>query len=67
MENFFGILKSELYYNKKYQYKNEFLKNLDLDRYLYYYNNLCIKAKLKGLNPVNYRIQSFGIVYYKLV
>ncbi|WP_418549973.1 IS3 family transposase, partial [Phascolarctobacterium faecium] len=27
-----------------------------------YYNNLRIKAKLKGLSPVNYRIQSFGIV-----
>ncbi|WP_418550109.1 IS3 family transposase, partial [Phascolarctobacterium faecium] len=26
------------------------------------YNNLRIKAKLKGLSPVNYRIQSFGIV-----
>lgn len=60
MENFFGILKSELYYKKKYQDKKEFLK--DLDQYIYYYNNLHIKAKLKGLSPVNYRIQSFGIV-----
>lgn len=60
MENFFGILKSELYYKKKYQDKKEFLK--DLDQYIYYYNNLRIKAKLKGLSPVNYRIQSFGIV-----
>ena len=29
MENFFGILKSELYYKKKYQDKQEFLKDLD--------------------------------------
>ncbi|MBQ6088006.1 MAG: IS3 family transposase, partial [Firmicutes bacterium] len=27
-------------------------------KYIYYYNNYRIKGKLKGLSPVQYRIQS---------
>ncbi|WP_255289560.1 IS3 family transposase, partial [Bacillus cereus] len=30
----------------------------ELENYIYYYNNKRIKAKLKGLPPVKYRIQS---------
>ena len=31
---------------------------IELERYIDYYNNKQIKAKLKGLSPVQYRIQS---------
>ena len=47
MENFFGLLKSELLYLKEFdsldQFKDELIEYLD------YYNNRRIKAKLKGL------------------
>ncbi|AAV62933.1 transposase [Streptococcus thermophilus] len=33
--------------------------NLD---YIDYYNNKCIKVKLKGLNPVQYRAKSFAYI-----
>lgn len=56
MENFFGHLKSELFYIQKFESINEFL--IELEKYIYYYNNYRIKSKLKGLSPVNYRIQS---------
>lgn len=56
MENFFGILKSELLYLYEFKSMAEF--RVALEDYLDYYNNVRIKAKLKGLSPVQYRIQS---------
>lgn len=56
MENFFGILKSELFYLQKFQSIEEFKKELKL--YIDYYNNDRIKGKLKGLSPVEFRTQS---------
>jgi len=56
MENFFGLLKSELLYLKKFSSFENFLN--ELEDYIDYYNNRRIKCKLKGLSPVQYRIQS---------
>ena len=56
-ENFFGILKSELFYLKKYETIEELEK--DIIEYIDYYNNKRIKGKLKGMSPVQYRIHSF--------
>ena len=55
-ENFFGILKSELFYLKKYETIEELEK--DIIEYIDYYNNQRIKGKLKGMSPVQYRIHS---------
>lgn len=53
MENFFGILKQEMYYGEKF--KNiEDLEN-EIKNYINWYNNKRIKTKLKGLSPVQYR------------
>ena len=51
-ENFFGILKSELFYTKEYTSLEE-LKE-EIIEYIDYYNNKRIKSKLK-MSPVNYR------------
>jgi transposase InsO family protein len=59
MENFFGILKSELLYLQKFESMESFEK--ELKEYIFYYNNLRIKQKLKGLTPVQYRNQSLNI------
>ena len=60
-ENFFGLLKSELYYIKEKDYKSiEDLEN-DIIEYIEYYNNKRIKGKLKGMSPVNYRIHSLSV------
>ena len=56
MENFFGIMKSELLYPNKYKDAEVFKK--DLIDYIEYYNNERIKLKLKGLSPVEYRTKS---------
>lgn len=53
MENFFGILKSELFYLEKFRSIEEFTDQLI--KYIEYYNNDRIKAKLKGMSPVKFR------------
>ena len=60
-ENFFGILKSELYYIKEKQYKNIEELEKDIIEYIEYYNNKRIKSKLKGMSPINYRTHSLNI------
>ena len=56
MENFFGLLKSELLYLQKFQSIEHFKQ--ELAEYLDYYNNQRIKAKLKDLPPAIYRQQA---------
>lgn len=56
IENFFGLLKSELLYLQEFESMEHFKR--ELDKYIYYYNHKRIKAKLKGLSPVQYRVQS---------
>jgi transposase InsO family protein len=53
MENFFGLMKSELLYANDYQDMEEFKK--DLIEYIDYYNKKRIKLRLKGKSPVQYR------------
>lgn len=56
IENFFGIMKSELLYLKEFESVEHF--KLELEKYIEYYNHKRIKAKLKGLSPVQYRVQT---------
>lgn len=58
IENFFGILKSELFYLKKYTCINQLKK--EIIEYIDYYNNERIKLNLKGMSPIQYRAH-----YYK--
>lgn len=53
IENFFGILKSELYYQKKYESSDQLEK--DIREYIEYYNNNRIKLNLNGMSPMEYR------------
>ena len=55
MENFFGILKQEIYYGQTY-YSFEELKSA-IERYIIYYNNKRTKQKLGYLSPVEYRLK----------
>jgi len=59
MENFFGILKTEFFHCKKFESVEAF--KTGLDEYMRYYNHDRIKEKLKGLSPVQYRIQSLKV------
>lgn len=59
IENFFGLLKSELLYLQTFESMEHFKR--DLIDYLDYYNNHRIKAKLKGLPPAIYRQQALAV------
>lgn len=56
MENFFGLLKSELLYLQDFDSIEHFKE--ELIHYLDYYNNQRIKVKLKGLPPALHRQQA---------
>ncbi|WP_082122580.1 IS3 family transposase [Arsukibacterium sp. MJ3] len=55
-ENFFGILKTEMYHNEVFKTADELIENIK--EYIDYYNNKRIKQKLKGLSPIEYRNQA---------
>ena len=56
MENWFGIMKTEFFYQEKFESVQSF--KAGLKEYIHYYNHDRIKQKLKGLSPVQYRTQS---------
>ncbi|WP_336691365.1 MULTISPECIES: IS3 family transposase [unclassified Chryseobacterium] len=53
IENFFGTLKSEMFYIKKFKSITELKK--EIKEYINYYNNDRIRLNLKGKSPVQYR------------
>lgn len=56
IENFFGILKTELLYIQTFESMEDFIEQLH--EYMHYYNHRRTKEKLQGLSPVEYRLQS---------
>ncbi|SCM82960.1 Integrase core domain protein [uncultured Sporomusa sp.] len=58
MENFFGLLKTELLYLQDFESMEHFEQEL-ID-YLDYYNNRRVKIKLKGLPPALHRQQTLS-------
>ncbi|WP_152549527.1 IS3 family transposase, partial [Geomicrobium sp. JCM 19038] len=53
MENFFGLLKQEMYYGKPLVSYEELKKRIE--EYIHYYNHERIKLKLAGQSPIQYR------------
>ena len=51
-----GIIKSEMYYLKKF-YNLDELK-LAIDKYIEFYNKRRLQKRLKGLAPMEYREQT---------
>ena len=51
-----GIIKSEMYYLKKF-YNLKELK-LAIDKYIEFYNKRILQKRLKGLAPIEYREQT---------
>ncbi|WP_445971933.1 IS3 family transposase [Enterococcus faecium] len=60
MENFFGLLKQEIFHGKVYNCFEE-LKSA-IDSYIYYYNSERIKQKLNWQSPVQFRKTTVTVV-----
>lgn len=60
MENFFGILKNEMFYGHENEFNSlqELIKAIE--EYIDYYNRKRISTKRKGLSPFQYRQQSLS-------
>ena len=58
IENFFGILKSELFYLQKFNSIDELKK--EIKQYIYYYNNERIKSNLNKMSPIQYRTHFYN-------
>ncbi len=58
IENFFGTLKSEMFYTKSFKTIKELKK--EIKEYINYYNPDRIRLTLKGKSPVQYRTLSFN-------
>lgn len=56
IENYFGIMKQEMYYGKVY-YSYEELER-EIRKYIKYYNEERIKEKLGWMSPIEYRQHS---------
>ena len=62
MENFFGKMKNEMFYGDEYTFQTLEDLKIAMEEYIEYYNTQRITTKLKGLTPVQYRIQSLLVV-----
>lgn len=58
MENFFGLLKQEIYYGNTY-YSFDELKDA-IEKYIVYYNEKRIKEKRGWMSPVEYRLSTLA-------
>ncbi|GAA0039397.1 IS3 family transposase [Lactobacillus amylovorus] len=58
MENFFGLLKTEMFYDQEYKYHSLQELAQAIEEYIEYYNEERIKSRLKGLTPKEYRNQA---------
>lgn len=56
MENFFGLMKQEMYHGEPLISYDELKQKIEAS--IYYYNNERIKEKLGGLSPVEYRTKT---------
>lgn len=61
MENFFGLLKQEIYYGEELLNYDDLKKKIEV--YIDFYNNKRIKKKLNGLSPIQYRRQNTQFTY----
>ena len=61
MENFFGLMKTEMYYGEEETFKSPEELIQAMRDYITYFNSERIKARLKGLTPLEYRNQALNL------
>ena len=62
MENFFGIMKKEMFYGYEKDFKTLEELKIAMIKYINYYNNKRINKKRKGLSPLEHRQQYFSLI-----
>lgn len=62
MENFFGIMKKEMFYGQEDRYETMEQFTKAVEEYIYWYNNIRFKSRLGYLSPVEYRLKNYPVV-----
>lgn len=65
MENFFGLLKQEMYYGEKFSSIDEL--KIKIEQYIHWYNNKRIKDKLTAYHLLNIGNKPHNLKYYPKV
>ena len=60
MENFFGVLKNEIFYGHENEFKTLNDLKKAIEEYIQWHTLERINIKRKGLNPLEYRQQSLS-------
>ena len=60
MENFFGIMKNEMFYGHEDEFNSLNDLIFAIEDYIKFYNEIRINVKRKGLSPFEYRQQSLS-------
>ena len=60
MEGFWGLMKREMYYGKKYKTKEELM--LAIEKYIDYYTNKRVQRNLEVLTPLKFHEQKLESV-----
>ena len=58
MENFFEKMKNVMFYGHEYEFETLQQLKEAMEEYIRYYNEERIKVKLKGLTPLQVRVQA---------
>ena len=66
MENFFGIMKNEMFYGHEKEFTSLDTLKENMIEYINYYNNDRINKKRKGLSPLEYR-QQYNILTKNII
>ena len=56
MEGFWGIIKTEMYYLRRFKHFDDLQQGIE--KYMEFYNTRRLQEKLKGLTPIEYRNQT---------
>ena len=62
MENFFGIMKNEMYYGHENEFKTIDDLQKAMEDYIKWYNETRINIKRKGMSPLEYRLHSLSSI-----
>ena len=64
MENFFGILKNEMFYGHETEFKTLDDLKIAIEEYIKWYNEKRISVKRKGMTPLECRLHSLSQLQY---
>ena len=64
MENFFGLLKNEMYYGHEYEFKTIDDLKKAIEEYIFFYNNFKLQSNIKAMTSNEHRYHDYSSFIY---